>query len=142
MKLLNATILILSISAASMLAQAAESDIWINNKTWEMAFNTGDTAALADLYTSDAVVVPPSLEILDAQDEIKEYWNLQRTTGTENFRLQTINLRMHGDLIYQTAVWIATKVSNGVATDLEGEMTNVMARQSDGSWKIQLQSWN
>ena len=142
MKLFNTALLALSISVASMAAQAAESDIWINNKTWEMAFNTGNTSALADLYTSDAVLVSPSLEILEAEDEIKEFWSQQMTSGTDNFRVQTINLRIHGDFIYQSAVWIATKVSNGVATDLEGEMTNVMARQDDGSWKIQLQSWN
>jgi ketosteroid isomerase-like protein len=63
-------------------------------------------------------------------------------TGTDSFRVQTINVSIEDDIIYQTAVWIATVTSNGVATDLEGEMTNVIARQSDGSWKIQLQSWN
>ncbi len=91
MKLFNTALLVLSISTASMSAQAAESDIWINNKTWEMAVNSGNTAALADLYTNDAVVVPPSLEILDAEDEIKEFWSRQITSGTDNFRVQTIN---------------------------------------------------
>ena len=142
MKILSAMFLAISISAGSITAVAAESDIWINNKTWEIAFNSGDTAALADLYTNDAVVVPPSLEILDAEEEIENFWAKQISDGTDNFRVQTINLRVHGDVIYQTAVWIATRVSNGVATDLDGEMTNVMARQDDGSWKIQLQSWN
>ena len=142
MKILNGLILAISISAGSVTTLAAESDIWINNKTWEIAFNSGDTTALAELYTEDAVVVPPSLEILNAEEEIKNFWAQQISNGTDNFRVQTINLRVHGDVVYQTAVWIATKVSNGVATDLDGEMTNVMARQDDGSWKIQLQSWN
>lgn len=142
MKLINTLLLALFMSASSATTMALESDVWINNKTWEMTFNSGDTAALAKLYTEDAIVVPPSLEILNAQKEIELYWANQKLTGTDNFRVQTINLRRHGDVIYQSAVWIATITSNGVATDLDGEMTNVIARQQDGSWKIQLQSWN
>jgi uncharacterized protein (TIGR02246 family) len=142
MKLLNTLILALFVSSTGAATASAESDIWINNKSWEIAFNSGDTDALASLYTEDAIVVPPSLEILDAQEEIKNYWANQYMQGTDNFRVQTINLRVHGDVIYQTAVWIATVSSNGVATDFDGEMTNVMSRQQDGSWKIQLQSWN
>ena len=142
MKLIYTLVLALFVSLTSAATASAESDIWINNKNWEIAFNSGDTDALASLYTEDAIVVPPSLEILDAQEEIKNYWANQYMEGTDNFQIQTINLRIHGDVIYQTAVWLATSTSNGVATDLDGEMTNVMSRQEDGSWKIQLQSWN
>ncbi len=141
MKLINILILSLFVSTASA-TTASESETWVNNKTWEMTFNSGDTQALAALYTEDAIVVPPSLEILNTQEAIESYWAKQIMTGTDNFRVQTINVRIDGDLIYQTAVWVATVTSNGVATDLDGEMTNVIARQEDGSWKIQLQSWN
>jgi ketosteroid isomerase-like protein len=142
MKLINTLILALVVSSASAATGSTESDMWINNKTWELAFNAGDTDALTRLYSEDAIVVPPSLEILNAPEKIKDYWTNQILSGTDNFRVQTINLKVQGDVIYQTAVWIATVTSNGVATDLDGEMTNVIARQTDGSWKIQLQSWN
>ena len=142
MKLINILLLALFVSSSSATTTALEPDTWVNNNSWEMAFNSGDTTALANLYAEDAIVVPPSLEILNAQKEIELYWANQILTGTDNFRVQTINLRRHGDVIYQSAVWIATVTSNGVATDLDGEMTNVIARQQDGSWKIQLQSWN
>ncbi|MFT5349832.1 MAG: hypothetical protein ACI909_001405 [Planctomycetota bacterium] len=142
MKLLNTLLLALFVSSTNATTAELESDVWINNKTWEMAFNSGDTLALANLYTEDAIIVPPSLEIFNAREEIKQFWADQRVSGTDNFRVQTINLRRHGDVIYQSAIWIATITSNGVATDLDGEMTNIIARQQDGSWKIQLQSWN
>ena len=142
MKLLNILILTLIVSSAGAVPSISESEMWINNKTWEVAFNTGNTAALSDLYSEDAVVMPPSLEILNAPDTIENYWVEQIHAGTDNFRVQTINLKVENDVIYQTAVWIATVTSNGVSTDLDGEMTNVITRQEDGSWKIKLQSWN
>ena len=142
MKLLNILILSLLMFPASAVPNASESELWITNKTWEIAFNTGDTAALTELYSEDAIVVPPSLEILNAPQTIENYWIEQIHAGTDNFRVQTINLKIEEDVIYQTAVWIATVTSNGVSTDLDGEMTNVITRQQDGSWKIKLQSWN
>jgi ketosteroid isomerase-like protein len=142
MKLLNILILTLLMSSASAVPSTSETEMWINNKTWEVAFNTGNTAALADLYSEDAIVMPPSLEIFNAPETIENYWIDQIHAGTDNFRVQTINLRVEEDVIYQTAIWIATVTSNGVSTDLDGEMTNVIARQQDGSWKIKLQSWN
>ena len=142
MKMLYSVIMALLLASANATTEPIESEVWINNKSLEMAINSGDTSALADLYAKDAFVVPPSLEILNAQDEIRNNWVSQKLTGTENFQVQTVNLRLHDDLIYQTAVWFATVTENGIAIELGGEMTNVIGRQDDGSWKIKLQSWN
>jgi len=142
MKMMYSVIMALLLASANATTEPIESEVWINNKSLEMAINSGDTSALAGLYAKDAFVVPPSLEILNAQDEIRNNWVSQKLTGTENFQVQTVNLRLHDDLIYQTAVWFATVTENGIAIELGGEMTNVIGRQDDGSWKIKLQSWN
>jgi ketosteroid isomerase-like protein len=142
MKMLYSVIMALLLASANATTEPIESEVWINNKSLEMAINSGDTSALAGLYAKDAFVVPPSLEILNAQDEIRNNWVSQKLIGTENFQVQTVNLRLHDDLIYQTAVWFATVTENGIAIELGGEMTNVIGRQDDGSWKIKLQSWN
>jgi len=142
MKMMYSVIMALLVASTNATTEPIESEVWINNKSLEMAINSGDTSALADLYAKDAVVVPPSLKILNAQDEIRNNWVSQKLTGTENFQVQTVNLRLHDDLIYQTAVWFATVTENGIAIELGGEMTNVIGRQDDGSWKIKLQSWN
>ena len=142
MRMLYSVIMALLLASANATTEPIESEVWINNKSLEMAINSGDTSALAGLYAKDAFVVPPSLEILNAQDEIRNNWVSQKLTGTENFQVQTVNLRLHDDLIYQTAVWFATVTENGIAIELGGEMTNVIGRQDDGSWKIKLQSWN
>jgi uncharacterized protein (TIGR02246 family) len=142
MKMVYSVIMALLVASANATTAPIESEVWINNKSFEMAINSGDASALADLYAKDAVVVPPSLEIINAQDEIRNNWVSQRLNGTENFQVQTVDLRLQDDLIYQTAFWLATVTENGIAIELAGEMTNVMSRQNDGSWKIKLQSWN
>ena len=142
MKTIYAIIMAAAVGSAMAITETQQATSWFDNNTLEQAFEAGDSRALAELYSEDAVVIPPSLEILETSEDIRRFWEKQITSGTGNFRLQTINSRQHGNVVYQSAVWIATKVSNGVESELFGEMTNVISQQADGSWKIQLQSWN
>ncbi len=109
---------------------------------WASAVNTGDTAAIARLYTDDAVLVSPGTEIITAPNAIGDYWVAKRESGASDFRYLSVNERLEGDTLYQSAVWTSKFTSNGQVNSLEGQMTNVLARQPDGSWKIKLQSWN
>jgi len=109
---------------------------------WANAVNTGDTAAIARLYTDDAVLVSPGTELIAAPGAIGDYWIAKRKSGASDFRVLSVNERLDGDTLYQSAVWTSKFTSNGRISQLEGQMTNVLARQPDGSWKIQLQSWN
>jgi uncharacterized protein (TIGR02246 family) len=109
---------------------------------WAAAVNSGDRAALALLYTDDAVMVSPASEIISAPEAISDYWTSQRLSGASDFRVLSVNERVDGDTLYQSAVWATSYRSNGRISALDGQMTNVLVRQPDGSWKIRLQSWN
>ena len=112
------------------------------NTRWEAAFAAGDAATLATLYAADATVVSPGLEIVNSAAEIEKFWAAKIGSGTREFRVQSINLRVEGDRVYQTAAWSAGLLVKGRLNRFDGEMTNVLARQPDGSWKIQLQNWH
>lgn len=114
-----------------------------SNQHWLSAFNRGDTRKLAELYTSDAVIMPPSSEILSDPVAIKTYWDGLRSVGVDDFNLYTVNTERDGDTIYQSAMWEATRYTAGGDTvRFDGNMYSVLERQKDGSWKIRLQSWN
>ncbi len=123
-------------STASLAEPVLPASLWAN------AVNSGDTAAIANLYTDDAVLVSPGTELIAAPGAIGDYWIAKRKSGASDFRVLSVNERIEGDTLYQSAVWTSTFTGNGRVTALEGQMTNVLARQPDGSWKIQLQSWN
>ena len=123
-------------STASVAESASPAGFWAN------AVNSGDTTAIARLYTSDAVLVSPGTELISAPGAIGDYWIAKRKSGASDFRVLSVNERIEGDILYQSAVWTSKFTSNGEVSRLEGQMTNVLARQPDGSWKIQLQSWN
>ena len=110
--------------------------------SWASVVNSGDTAAIARLYTDDAVLVSPGTELIAAPGAIGDYWIAKRKSGASDFRFLSVNERLEGDTLYQSAVWTSKFTSNGQVNSLDGQMTNVLARQPDGSWKIKLQSWN
>lgn len=123
-------------------AAAAQADAPFATSVWAQAVNSGDTAALASLYTSDAVLVSPGTEIVSAPRAISDFWAAKRKSGASDFQVINVNERVEGDTMYQSAVWSTSFTSNGQVSELEGQMTNVLERQADGRWKIQLQSWN
>jgi uncharacterized protein (TIGR02246 family) len=111
------------------------------NARWEAAFRAGDAAALAALYAPDAVIVSPGLEIVNRAEEIRTFWAAKIGAGTRDFRVQSINLRADGERVYQTAAWSAALLVEGRLNRFDGEMTSVLERQPDGSWRIRLQNW-
>jgi len=123
-------------STAALAENASSAGFWAN------AVNSGDTAAIARLYTEDAVLVSPGTELISAPDAIGDYWVARRKSGASDFQVLSVNERLEGDTLYQSAVWTSKFTSNGKVGGLEGQMTNVLARQPDGNWKIRLQSWN
>lgn len=144
MNKLKILMIICAASISSSVAADIDSSTAISsvNSQWSETLNNGDTADLAKLYADNAVVLPPSSEILSDKTAIKNYWDGLRKVGVNKYAIQTINLEIKGDKAYQTALWEATRNADGNVIQFEGNISNVLERQKDGSWKITLQSWN
>ncbi len=127
----------LGLSAAAALADTAAT-----SNAWAGAVNSGDTALIAKLYTDDAVLISPGTELISAPGAISDYWAAKRDAGASDFQVLNVSESRQGNMLFQSAVWTTRVVSAGKESVLEGQMTNVLARQPDGSWKIRLQSWN
>lgn len=107
------------------------------------AFNKGQTSELVKLYADNAVFMPPSSEILTGQEAIKKYWDGLRKVGFNEYVIREIGLNITGNTAYQTALWETVRIdSAGNVIKMDGNISSVLKRQMDGSWKIKLQSWN
>ncbi len=144
MKTLSTAVLISALALMSFVQAEVDETAAIRslNSNWDAAINKGNTAELAKLYAKDAVVMPPSSEILASPEAIRNYWDGLRKVGVNEYTVRTVETRIEGDTAYQTALWEATRTADGQAIQFEGNISNVLERQKDGSWKIRLQSWN
>jgi ketosteroid isomerase-like protein len=147
MKSLNKLIFIPIFSLATGLASAEAletTDVENINNVWATTLDEGKTKELMGLYTENAVVFPPSSEILNGRTEIQAYLDSLREAGFKEYSISNVNSDVKGDnTIFETAIWEATRMdAEGNVITLEGNISNVFEKQNDGSWKIKFQSWN
>lgn len=137
-------IAILSLVSTYAVSTTAENvDAEAINSEWISNFDKGNTEALMRLYTDNAIMFPPSSEILEGQAAILSYFEGLQKVGVTEYSISNVNMDIKGNVAYETAIWEATRVdTNGVVFNFEGNITNVLEKQKDGSWKIKLQSWN
>jgi len=132
---------LISTYAASTTAESVDAERL--SSRWVSSFQKGNTEALMSLYTENALVFPPSSEILEGPAEIVAYLESLRKIGVTEYSISNVDTEIKGDTVYETALWEATRIdTNGTVFNFEGNITNVLEKQSDGSWKIRLQSWN
>ena len=142
-KLLFITLFAVTLGTRALANTDDQLDVRANNLSWEFALNTGQTAALLDMYAKDAVILPPSSEILTNHAAIKTYWDNLRRVGVGEYAIYTVDIHIDRDIAYQTALWEATRIDkDGNVFHFDGNMTNILERQQDGRWVIRLQSWN
>ncbi len=113
------------------------------NAKWISSIEAGDTNELMALYAENAVVFPPSSEILEGVTAIDAYFRDLKNAGFNKYSIANVDLQANGTTAYATALWEAVRIDvDGNKIKLGGNITNVMERQDDGNWKIKFQSWN
>ena len=108
----------------------------------QQALNSRDFNALAALYADGAVIIPAESEILKSPTAISSFWKDQIISGAGTYRFDVVDVDVHGNRAYVSTLWSASVYThdNRVVT-FQGNISHVLDRQADGSWKISMQSW-
>lgn len=73
----------------------------VNIKEGE-GFRRGDAAAVAALYTEDAVLLPPNSEMIRGRQKIEEFWSTAMQMGVKDVVLTTVELsKVCGDTVHE-----------------------------------------
>ena len=128
--------------APPALAQDLRSTVEAGNAEWNQAFNKGDAAAVAKLYTSDAKLLPPADKIVSGDKEILAFWRSLIDAGVTDHKIETIQIEEAGDTAVMAGKWQAMgKDAQGKAAIFKGNVMKVLERQGD-TWKTSLHTWN
>ena len=110
---------------------------------WYKAYNGGDGAAIAALYTEDAVLSPPNNPAVRGGASIHEFFVKDATdfatTGSTATQGATSDVGTSGDLGWQWGTFTITDKSG--ATVQTGKFTTLFQRK-DGKWRIFRDTWN
>lgn len=103
------------------------------------AIALGDAEGAArNVYTQDAVILPPGAEIVRGRETIATFWrDAAAQMGLEKVELTTVALAPAGDYVHQIGRAVLTVGGQRV----EGKYTMLWKRE-DGCWKWHVDCWN
>ena len=110
------------------------------NDAWTAAFNKGDAAAIAAMYTDDATVLPSGAPAVKGATAIKDLW----AGIIKNFsdaKLTTVELHTMGEVMAYEIGTVTAKTKASPPQDAVGKYV-VVWKRSGTSWKIAVDIFN
>ena len=102
------------------------------------SLGAGDADAWATLWLEDGVQMPPDGPAVVGRSQIREKLRGILTQFRFDMRIHTEEVRTAGEWAYARGLYQATLTpkTDGPAIPIDGKFLTILARQSDGSWKI------
>ena len=109
------------------------------NEKFMTAFNGGDAAGLAALYTEQGQVLPPNSDFVTGQQAIQAFWQALMDMGIKSAQLEIVEVEDHGDT--------ATEVSKYTLQGEGGQVLDkgkyiIIWKREDGHWKLHRDIFN
>jgi uncharacterized protein (TIGR02246 family) len=108
------------------------------DQAWQKAYNAGDAAGVAALYTKDAKVMAPGADAASGTSAIQALFEADVKQGAKN-TLTTEEVTGSGDYALATGKWVATS-ADGKHLDHGPYVT--LFRKEGGAWKLYRDIWN
>ena len=106
---------------------------------WLAAYNKGDAKALADLYATDAWVLPPGgVKPITSHEDIEKFWEGMLQHKGTNFAAPTTDTKVIDPKTFYIAGTWSIDVGN---QHHSGLWFNVIG-QEGSDWKIRVDVWN
>jgi uncharacterized protein (TIGR02246 family) len=109
-------------------------------ESWQKAMLAGDADAIGELYTEDAVLLLPSMDIVArGRKEIRDSWAGLIAMG----KIDSIDVSEHeqtiaGDVAYALVAGVMKGEMGGEAVEIPFRATEVQRRGADGTWRYVL----
>jgi uncharacterized protein (TIGR02246 family) len=126
-------------------AQTATSDstaIHELARQFSAAYMRGDAAAMAALYTSEAVIFPERSEWIAGREAITQYWTLKPGRRVTRHVVTPTRIVVDGEHAYDYGTYEIAGQRDGTAWGPFRGKYLVVWRRENGSWRMQLDIWN
>jgi len=100
-------------------------------------------AALDDVYTADARILPPGGPMVAGREAIKQFWaGMIQSVNAKSAELFSVDIMPAGDSVVEIGRAVLTVESGpGTTAQMEGKYV-VYWRQESGRWKWHVDIWN
>ncbi|MBI2963625.1 MAG: SgcJ/EcaC family oxidoreductase [Deltaproteobacteria bacterium] len=113
------------------------------NARYGKAVEQRDAAAIRDLYTKDAILLPPDQAMIRGNAGVEDFWKASFAAGVKTASLDTIDVEQAGDVAVETGTYAMTVAPEGKeAQTATGKYVVMWKRVKDGTWKLHRDIWN
>ena len=106
------------------------------------AYNQGDAAAVAALYTEEAKRLPPNNPMMIGRENIQAIYEASFDAGVSNLRLTVIDFNVNGDMAHEVGKYSdTTQPDEGEAISESGKYVRIWKRVN-GTWKVDVLIFN
>jgi uncharacterized protein (TIGR02246 family) len=113
------------------------------NRAFEESVRKGDLERLAQLYTKDAIALPPDGPVVRGRDAIKQLWgSVVRDMALREVALQTVELEVAGDMACEVGeARLTLEPPSSEPTTAVVKYVVVWKREGD-RWQLHRDIWN
>lgn len=119
--------------------QSTRAQIDATNAAFMAAFQRGDSAGLAAVYTEDAQIFPPNAETMTGKPAIQTFWQGALDMGVAEARLETVDVEADGDTAWEVGKGVLKAKDGGVIDEVK---YIVLWKREQGEWKWHRDIWN
>jgi uncharacterized protein (TIGR02246 family) len=129
----------LAIAAAPAFAQS-KATIQRLDDAWAAAFNKGDGAAVAVLYTPDATILPPGSNLVQGRKAIAAFWS-QAARQLGDMTLKAVDVRPLSPTAAREIGLFTARTKGANPQQVDGKYV-VVWRKLGGHWRLFTDIWN
>jgi len=103
------------------------------------AFNSGDAAGVAALYTAEGKLLPANSDFVTGPQAIQEFWQGAIDMGIKSVKLETIEVDGMGKMAYEVGKYQLFAEGDQM---LDQGKYIVVWKEVEGVWKLHRDIWN
>ena len=135
------TLLMICAASIAEAQQPVRAAIEANTKQFIEAFNKGDAAAVANMYTADARLLPPNGEMVEGRENIQKFWQAGISAGLKMVTLETVHVESQGNIAVEVGRYTSTITRAGATTTDKGKYV-VQWKREGQNWKLAVDIFN
>ena len=106
---------------------------------FEEGANKKDAAAIGNLYSEDATLLPPGSAMIKGRQNIQHFWKSFFDAGASDGKLTSIEVNSMGDVAYEIGAFEANMPGAGRT---QGKYVVIWKRQPDGNIRMAVDIFN
>ncbi len=142
-KTLWSSLLVVALMSMPAAAEDVRAIIKKGGEAWMAAFNAGDAAGIAALYSETAMLLPPDATQIRGRQAVQDTFQAWIDGGLKDIVLETVEVEASGDLAYLIGLFsVKAPADNDQMITATGTYLEIWKREADGVWRLHRDTWN